>query len=191
MYFTLLDSALLYHGYTSLCLSLLSSNIALFHCTWLYSFYINHISLTLYFPLPFFYFIPLHSTLHYHGSTWLYFTLLHFSMALLYYTWLYIKLPRRYFTLIDSALIYHGSTSLHGSTFYLTLLPSTIALLHSTCQLYICLPWLYFTTLIYYSTSLYFTLRLLPYTMVLLHSTWLYITLPWLYFILLDSRLKI
>ena len=110
-----------------------------------------------------------------------------------------------YFTLHYS---HHGSTS-----FNLSLLHSTTALLHSTCLhystkqgstdstwIYCILPWLY-TSLyfnLHYSTMalLYITLPCLYFIKLdctafyhssILHSTWLYITLKWLHFPLLDS----
>ena len=76
-------------------------------------------------------------------------------------------------------LLYHSSSSL-----CLTLLLSTMALLHSTF-LYITLPWLYFTllestSLYHRSTSLYLSLH---YSTMALHlSSLLNISLPWLYF---------
>ena len=110
-----------------------------------------------------------------------------------------------YFTLHYS---HHGSTS-----FNLSLLHSTTALLHSTCLhystkqgstdstwIYCILPWLY-TSLyfnLHYSTMalLYITLPCLYFIKLdsttfyhssIIHSTWLYITLKWLHFPLLDS----
>ena len=62
----------------------------------------------------------LQSTVLYHGSTWLYLTLLHYIIArpgcsLLYYTlpWLYYILPWILVTLLDSTTLYHGSTWLY------------------------------------------------------------------------------
>ena len=125
--------------------------MALGHSTWLY------ITLAL-----------LDSTLLYHGSTSLYFTL-HYCIW-----WLY-------FTLLDSIL-------LHVHWLYFTPHNSAMALGHSA-WLYITLLWLYFTlldstvldfTLLYHGfTSLY--LIQLYSIMALLFSTWLYITLPWLF----------
>ena len=98
-----------------------------------------------YITLPQIYFILLDSTLLYHSSTSLYFTLQYHTIAQLHPTWLYITLPWLHFTLLDTTLLY------------------TMALLHSTWH-YITLPWLSFTlldsTLIYRgSTSLYFNLH--------------------------------
>ena len=122
-------------------------------------------STLVYTTLPLLYFSLLHSTLHYHGSTSLYFTLLYSTMAIFHSTFLYIDLPWLYFTLPnstlhcltlhyptmvllhyihDSTLLYHGSTSL-----YITLHYSTMALLHSVL-LYISLPWLHFTLPCFY-----------------------------------------
>ena len=60
------------------------------------------------------------STTHYDGSTWLYLTLVHYTIAkpgspCLYYTlpWLYYILPWIHVTLLDSTTLYHGSTWLY------------------------------------------------------------------------------
>ena len=90
---------------------------------------------------------------------WLYFILLHCSIALLCTTWFYYIL---YLALLDSTTLCHGSTWC-----YYTLLHCTVALLGST---YI-VPWLYLTLLD--STTIY-TVALLDCTMALLRSTWLY-----------------
>jgi len=80
-------------------------------------------STRLYITLPWHYFILLDSTLLYHGSTSLYWTLHYSTMAVLHSTRLYITLTWLYFTLhalpylyltvLDSTLLYHGSTSLY------------------------------------------------------------------------------
>ena len=86
LYFSILDSTILYHGFTSLSLTLLPSTIPLFHST------------SLHITAPWLYFILLH-------STWLYITL-----PWLYYTQFDSKLL---FTLFHSTGFYHGSTSLY------------------------------------------------------------------------------
>ena len=151
----------------------------------------------------------LDTTLLYHGSTPLYFTLhnshrLYLTLIVstfLYqgYTWPYITLPVLYFTLLESNAFYNTSTwlyvTLHYSTmalltsFYLTLHYSTIALLDSSW-----LNLLYSNIALHHSTSLYqgFTSTLLGSTLLystmpLLHSTSLYITLQWLHCTVLES----
>ena len=139
------------------------------------------------------YYTLLNSTLPYHGSTWLYFTL-HYS-------------PWLYFIRLESTLLYSGSTSLYSTLHYSTMstwlyitLPCVSTNIHST-WLYTTLPCLYFTllysTFLYNgSTSLYITLH--DSTMALFHSTFLYhgctslyLTLHystiWFNFTLLDS----
>ena len=138
------------------------STMALLHSSWLYI------------TLTWLYLTLLKSTLVYHGSASLYFTLHYSTIALLHSTWLCIIQPWLYFMLLESTLLYHVPTWL-----YLTLHYSTTALLDST-WLYITLTRLYFTlcnsTLIYHaSTSLCLSLHYS--TMALLHSTWLHITL--------------
>ena len=103
----------------------------------------------------------------YHGSTWLFLTLLYHASTTLYLTlchtlrhstWIYFFLSLLYFPLLDFTWYYHGSTWL-----YFPLLYSTMTLLYS-----------------------------LHCAMALQQSTWLYITLfivEGLYFILLDSTL--
>ena len=109
LYLTPLDPTLLYHGATSLYLTLQISTIR--SSTWLC------IALPwLYFTLDFSTLALLHSTWLYISLPWLYFTFLnlHYStMALL--------------CLLYSTLLYHGSTSLCYTLQY-----STKALLHST-----------------------------------------------------------
>ena len=152
LYFTLLDSTLLYHNSTSHYLSLIT--------------------------LPWIYFIPLDSTLLYSVSTSLYSTLHYSTIATsLYLTLRYTTpalinslnmiLPCLFFTLPYSTFFYNGSTSLYTS-FYMTLpciyftlhfftmAPFHSSLLNST-SLYIT-PW---------STSLNLTLHYS--TMVQLH----------------------
>jgi len=151
-YFTLLDSTLLYQGYTSLYFTLHYSTLAILKSTWVYItlpwFYFTLLDST--FPVPSFNFTLLDSTLLYQGSTSLY-VILHYSTVVhLHSTGLYITLPWLYFTLLDSTLLYHGWISL-----YFTLSYSTMALLHSR--------WFY-TLLNRGSTSL----------------TWLNVPLPWL-----------
>ena len=73
----------------------------------------------------------LDSTLLYHGSTSMYYTLRHSTMAVLDSTRIYITLPWLYVSLLDSTLLYYGSTS----TYY-TLHYSTMTVLHFT-RLYI------------------------------------------------------
>jgi len=110
LYFTLLDSTLIYQGSTSLYVTLHFSTMDLLHSTWLYT------------TLPWLYFTLLDPTLLYHGSTSFYFTLHYCTKFLLHSTLLYIDLPWLYFTLLDSALHYQGFTLLdsrllnHGST---------------------------------------------------------------------------
>ena len=112
LYFTLRDSTLLYHGFTSLYLTLLPSiygSTSLYFTLHYSTLVYTHGSTSLYCLLPWLYFTILESKLTYHGFTLFYFNLL----------WLY-------FTLLNSASFYHGSISLtilkHGSTsLYLTL----------------------------------------------------------------------
>ena len=123
LYFTLLDSKLLYHG--SISLYTWFYTILLFDCTSLYCGS-SSLHLTLHYSTM----VLLHSIRLYITRPWLYFTLL--DSTLLYrcfdptslYTWIYITLL-------------YSSTSLH-----LTLHYSTIDVLHST-WLYITLPWLF------------------------------------------------
>ena len=82
LYFTLLDSTLLFLGLT----------MALLHST------------RLNFTIPWLYFTLLDSMNVYHSSTSLYLTLNNSSMDLLHSTWLYINVPCLYFILIDSTL---------------------------------------------------------------------------------------
>ena len=107
-YFNLLDSTFYYLGCSSLCLTLLYFTMALVHCTWLY---ITLIDSTLIFyrsPSPLFD----SYSIHMHGST-----LLHLDFTWLYCfhgsTLVYMTLPSLYFTLRYSTLLYHGSTSLY------------------------------------------------------------------------------
>ena len=157
------------------------------HSTWHYvalltfyqgSIWLNQGSTLLYLTL-------LHSTLALFGSMWLYYpslTLLHSIMYLLSCNSLTYTLPwpylAIYLALLDCTLLFHGSAWL-----YLSLLHSTMALLGYT--------WLYFvyTMALLGSTWLYYTLEwvylvLLTPTMAVLGFTWLYDTLPWLYLIL-------
>ena len=152
LYFTLLDSTLLYHSSTSH-----YSTVDLLHSMWLNGGPGLHIT------LPWLHFNLLDSTLLYHGSTSFYLTLHYSIMALLHSTWLYIILQWLYFTLLNSTLLYHGyftlldSTLLYRGSTKFTLHDTTMSLLHSTL-VYISLRW-----------WLYFTLH---YTnMALLHST--------------------
>ena len=86
LYFTLLDSRLLYYGSTSLDLTLHYSTVALLHSMWLhYSTVVQLQSTWLYITLPWLYFTLLDCTLLYHGSTSVYFTLYHGSTSV-YFT---------------------------------------------------------------------------------------------------------
>ena len=104
------------------------------------------------------------STTFYHGSTWLYMTILHSTMVLLGSTWVYYTLPWLYLALRDSTTLYHGSTPLY-----------TMALLHTTWLYYI-LPWLYLTlhdcTTFYHGSNWLYLSRLHS-TLAPLGSTWL------------------
>ena len=175
---------ILYHGNTSLNLSVYWITMGLHHSTWLYI------------TRPWLHFTLLDSTFLFQGSTSLYLTLHYSTMALLHSTSLYLTLQ---WAPLDSTLLYHGSPSFHLSVHC-----STLSLLHST-WFYITLLWFSFTPLecsllypfstslnqldsplLYHgSTSLYFTLH--SSTMALLHCTWLYISPSWLYFTLLDT----
>ena len=84
-----LDPTKLYHGSTSLYLTLQNSTMAPLHSTQL------HIT------LPLLYFTILDSTQLYHGSTSLYMTLHNSTMAVLHFTRHYITLPWLYFSLLD------------------------------------------------------------------------------------------
>ena len=103
-YFTLLDSRLLYHDFTSLYLTLHYSTMALIHSTRLYMT-LSWLYFTLLDCIYYSTMAVLHSSrlyIIYKGSTSLYWTL-HFSnMALLHSTGFYITLPWLYFTLLDS-----------------------------------------------------------------------------------------
>ena len=184
------------------CLNLLYSTMALLDYNWLYSIDSNsyHCSMalldstssTIALSLTLLDFIPL-----YHGSTWLYTTVLHCTMApaimaLLDSSSLYLTLHHCTIniSLVEPASLYHSSTSL-----YLILYHSTMAL-HSTWG-YVIVPWLYLTlhhstmadmtlldcvSLCHGSTSLYFiVLRLylaqLDSTSLSHDPTWLYLTL--------------
>ena len=140
LYLTLLDSRLLYHGST---ITLLESTITL-QCLYL-------------------------------TSTWLYIAL---HMVLRHSTSLKTILPSLNCTLLDSTLFYHCCTSLllestllyHSSTsLYLTVLYCTRALLHSSLTLH----------LLYRGSTCHSTSTLLQfYHRLDVHSTWPYITLP-------------
>ena len=73
------DSTLLYHGSTSLHLTLHDSPLALLHCTYFYhsstSLYLTLLYCSLYYASTSLYFMLLDSTLFYHGSTSLHLTL--------------------------------------------------------------------------------------------------------------------
>ena len=138
-----------YNVSTSLYLTLLPSTI---HGSTLLSILLWHGSTSLYITLPWLYFTILDSKWLYHGSTWLYLTLPDSTMTLLHCTSLYISLPWFYLPLLDSKLLYNALYSnwlcitfhllyfiplyfhlYHCSTSpYLTVLPSTMAPLHST-----------------------------------------------------------
>ena len=90
---------------------------------------------------------------------WLYFILLHCSIALLCTTWFYYIL---YLALLDSTTLYHGSTWCYYT------------LLHCTVALYLALLTLYHGSIWLYLTLLQSTVALLDCTMALLRSTWLY-----------------
>ena len=140
VYFTLLDTTLLYLGSTSMYWILHYPTMALPHSSrhyitlpWLYytlyyttmaplpltilchgSSYLRHTTLSTS--------TLLHSTSIYHGVTWLYYTqhqstmvLLDSTMVLLDFTTLFLTTRVQialYFTLLVSTLLYHGSTSL-------------------------------------------------------------------------------
>ena len=110
---------MLYHGSTSLYLTLMFSIIALFHFTSPYNT-LPILYFTLYFicyiTIACLYLILFVSTAFYNAQ--LYFTL-HDPTSL--YTWLYRILQKLYFPLRDSTLLYHGSTYLYW-TLYITLL---------------------------------------------------------------------
>ena len=147
----------------------------------------------------------------YHGSTWLYLTLLHSTIALLCSTPAlhYYMLQRLYLALLDTTVL-QSTKALLGFTclyynlqwLYLTLLDSTtldngstwvhLTLLHSIIAI-LGSTWSYYTQLCY---TLPFTphwhyLTLLHLVMTLLGYTWPYYTLPWLYIALLDSTSSI
>ena len=152
LYLNLLDSRLLYHGSTSLYMTL--------HYSYFYP------STSLYFNLLHSTIALLHSTWIYITLPWLYFTLLYITltMALLHSTWVYCILPQLYFTLLVYITL--------PSKALLTLLESTAfyhgSILHSNLN-YITPQWRYFTLLYHVFTSLNLTL---------LHSTTaLYFTL--------------
>ena len=199
----LLDSTMLYHGctwgstwlhcilqwiYWALYLDLLHSNLALHGSHWLY--YIlpwlylaittrfclgsSWLSLTLKHSTVVILTTP-HSTTLYHGSTYLYLTLLITTIGIFVtttigiplqpcYTWLYLRvlhstlalycstLVQSAMALLDSTMLYHGCT--WGSTW-----------LHCILQ------WIYW--------ALY--LDLLHSNLALHGSHWLYYILPWLY----------
>ena len=110
------------------------------------------LSIRLSITLPWFYFTLLDSKSCYCGSTSLYYTLQHSTIALLHFTLLYSMALRH------TTLLYQGLASL-----YFTLHQSTMALLDST-SFYITLAWFYFTLLdsallSHGSTSLYLTLH--------------------------------
>ena len=174
LYFTLLESATHYHISTTQSLP------------WLY--------LTSYFA---------HSTMALFESTWLYFTLLHSSMALLdllnslhsaFYhgsTWFYITTFNHGSTWFYFTTFYHGSTWFYLTTFY-----------HGS-------TWFYFTTFYHGPIWLYFTLATIHSTLAVLGSTlffyilygctWFYIlysttlyhSSSWLYITLLYSTIAV
>ena len=203
-----LNSALLYHGSTSLhftlhystmallfstslCITLPLLYLTLIHSRWFYhgsihhSTLLNHCSTWHYFTQDDSTMALHDSTLLYHCSNWLYFTQddLPWLYLTLHYTilWLHLTLLHSTMALLDSTgltLFYHHSTSL-----YFNLHDSTIALL-DTISLKMILPWVYLT--LHYST-----IALLDTTSLKMILPWLYLTLHysilWLYFTLLQS----
>ena len=115
LFFTLHDSTELYHGTSSLYVTLQNSTMVYFSLLdyiQLYTMAKLH-STWLYITLPWLYFTLLDSASIYHCSTSLYYTLHYSTMALFHTTWLYITLPCLYFTLLYCTSLYHGSTSLY------------------------------------------------------------------------------
>ena len=137
--------------------------MALLHFTWFYAFYNGTTSL--------------YMTLHYSTIDLLQFAWLDFLLHWIYFTLLDSIIL--YNTLLDSIILYHGSTSL-----YLDLLPSTMAILHSTNSLL--LSSLHYCTMaLLHFTQRYCLLQLVHFT---LHDSAL-ATFPSLYFTLVDSTL--
>ena len=173
LYFTLLECTLLYHGSTSLYVTLHHSSIALLTLLESSAFYHSSSSLclNLYITIPWLYFT-------------VYLTLNYSTMALLHSTWLYTTLQFLYFTLLDFTSLFHGSTSLFLNLY--------IILYHGCTLLYLTLHYsimaLFNLTLLDSTTALYFTLldSTLLYHGSILHSTWLNISLKSLYCTLLD-----
>ena len=122
LYFTLLDSKLLFHSSTYLSFTLHQSTIVLLH-----SILTLHYSII---ALCHACMHALHLILHYSTIALLHSILLnitpprfislylilhHSTIALLPSTYLYINLPELHFTLLDSTLLHHSSTSLYIS----------------------------------------------------------------------------
>ena len=149
LYLGLLHSTLLYHGSTTIYLTLHYSTMVLLHSTWTLLLCPLLDSTRLYTLLD--------------SLPWLYFTLLR----------LYITLPWLYFTLLDSlhystmALLHSTRLYIHSTMalFYFTLLwlyiHSTKALSSVYIRLYITLPLLHVYLTQNYSTKLYLTLLVL------------------------------
>ena len=151
IYFTVLNSTLLYYWSTSFCLTLHYFTMVLLHSTWFY------VTLArLYFTLPWLYFTLLDSTLLYYSSTSLYLTLHHTLMAL-----------------VPSTVLLIGSTSLQVILPGFCMTHSTF--LHHLIPQYSTMALIYVPLLYYGSTS--FCLTLHYSTMALLHCIWFYITI--------------
>ena len=116
LYFTLLDSTLLYYCSASLYLTQHFSTMPLPHSTW--PSFLYRSSRPFYLTLHYATIVVLH-------SAWLY------ILVQLFLTWIYICLAWLYFTVLDSTLLHIGSASLfqyftmdllHSTWFYITLL---------------------------------------------------------------------